>query len=65
METQTQDKLLKIPEVAETLAISVAELRRIIRAGAIPVVVLGPRMKRIERSALDSYIASRRTYGAL
>ncbi len=53
METQTQYKLFKIPDVADTLAISVAELRRIIRAGAIPVVVLGPRMKRIERSALD------------
>ena len=53
-------RLLTLQEVAEQLAISRQHLRGLIRSGAIPVVILGPRTRRIEQAALDDWIQSRR-----
>jgi len=50
-------RLLKIPEVAERLAVTVARAYDLARAGVIPVVRLG-REIRVDPEALDAWIAA-------
>lgn len=50
--------LLRIPEVAAELRVGRSTIYRYIEAGELPVVRIGPRkLTRIERSALEAYIA--------
>lgn len=41
-----------LPQAAEVLGVGVVKLRRLIKQGHLPVVVLGPRTRRIPRDAL-------------
>ena len=50
-----QDQLLKLPEVADRLNISMSTLRRRIAAGDLPVVVIG-RGHRVRPEDLARYI---------
>ena len=50
-----QDQLLKLPEVAERLQVSMSTLRRRIAAGELPVVVIG-RSHRVRPEDLARYI---------
>ncbi|MBW9215733.1 helix-turn-helix domain-containing protein [Mumia sp. zg.B53] len=50
------DPLLTVPEAAVYLRVSVAFVRRRIRQGVIPVVRVGSRNQRVQRSALDRYL---------
>ncbi len=50
-----QDQLLKLPEVAKRLQVSMSTLRRRIAAGELPVVVIG-RSHRVRPEDLARYI---------
>jgi excisionase family DNA binding protein len=59
MRNDTTDNLLELEEVAERLKISRWVLNRLIRAGELEVVVLGPRLRRVRPSALETYLAKK------
>ena len=48
--------LLTVPEVADVLRISPASVRRLIDAGKLPAVRLGPRLIRVHRSGLPRQV---------
>lgn len=54
-------RMLSVDEAATYLQISVRRMRRLIAAGEIPVVALGPRLRRISPSALEAWAARRET----
>jgi excisionase family DNA binding protein len=51
------DRLLRIPEVQERLQKGRADVYALLKSGALPSVLLGPRSRRIRESDLDAYIA--------
>lgn len=52
--TTTQKRLyLTVQEAADELAMSQRQFRRLLSAGAIPFVALGPRSTRISRAVLE------------
>jgi excisionase family DNA binding protein len=57
--------LLNIPEVAAELRVTRSTVYRYIDDGLLPTVHIGPRrLTRIERTALDAYIAKSRGAGS-
>jgi excisionase family DNA binding protein len=51
------DRLLRIPEVQERLQKGRADVYALLKSGALPSVLLGPRSRRVRQSDLDAYIA--------
>lgn len=55
-------RLLEVSHVAIRLSVSSSYVRRLVRAGKLPHVRVGERQIRIEREALEAFIASRRSH---
>lgn len=53
--------LLSVATVAERLALSVKQVRRLISAGELPHVKLGHRSVRVEEEDLAAFVAARRS----
>jgi excisionase family DNA binding protein len=51
------DRLLRIPKVQERLQKGRADVYALLKSGALPSVLLGPRSRRVRESDLDAYIA--------
>jgi excisionase family DNA binding protein len=58
--TRDDVQLLTLSQVAERLQVSLSDVRRKIRAGALPSVRLGPRQVRVLAADLQAYVESRR-----
>lgn len=53
-------RFLTLADVAEDLAISMAQARAMVRSGELPAIQVGGRNQwRVEASALEEYIASK------
>lgn len=53
-------RLLKIPEAAERLSVSVRTLRALIESGKLPVIRISSRRVAVDPSDIDRYIAQQR-----
>lgn len=52
--------LIKKPEAAQILGVSVRTLEKMIARGAIPAYKIGPRLVRLRREELEAYLDSHR-----
>lgn len=52
--------LIKKPEAAEILGISVRTLEKMIARGALPAYRIGPKTVRLRREDIDAYLESHR-----
>ena len=55
-----QTALIKKPEAAEILGVSVRTLEKMIARGALPAYKIGPKMVRLRREDIDDYLESHR-----
>lgn len=55
-----QTALIKKPEAAEILGVSVRTLEKMISRGALPAYKIGPKMVRLRREDIDDYLESHR-----
>ena len=55
-----QTALIKKPEAADLLGVSVRTLEKMIARGAIPAYKVGPKMVRLRREDIDEYLESHR-----
>jgi len=59
--TQTEKVLMKVPQVAERLNISLAQCWRLIANGTIPSVRLSERVVRIDEDELEAWLTSKKS----
>jgi excisionase family DNA binding protein len=52
--------LIKKPEAADLLGVSVRTLEKMIARGAIPAYKVGPKMVRLRREDIDDYLENHR-----
>jgi excisionase family DNA binding protein len=52
--------LIKKPEAAEILGVSVRTLEKMIARGALPAYRIGPKMVRLRREDIDDYLETHR-----
>lgn len=52
--------LIKKPEAAQILGVSVRTLEKMIARGAIPAYKIGPKLVRLRREELEAYLDSHR-----
>lgn len=57
-------KLLRKPQAAALLGVSIPTITRYALSGALPVVRLSARCVRFDPAAVDAFIASRTTFGS-
>lgn len=55
-----QTTLIKKPEAADILGVSVRTLEKMIARGALPAYKIGPKMVRLRREDIDEYLESHR-----
>ena len=55
-----QTTLIKKPEAADLLGISVRTLEKMIARGALPAYRVGPKMVRLRREDIDDYLEAHR-----
>ena len=57
--------LIKKPEAAEILGVSVRTLEKMIARGALPAYRIGPKMVRLRREDIDDYLETHRAVPVL
>jgi len=62
-EPPTQDPLLRTRDVADLLSLSIDTVRDMVKAGYLPVVIIGAQTWRFRRSDLEEWIDARARAG--
>jgi excisionase family DNA binding protein len=56
-------RLLTVPEAANDLRLAVSSVWAMVKSGELESIVIGQKSRRIERAALDAYVAGCRSKG--